>query len=92
MKPIFRCEYCDKMGVEEEIAPHEETCMHNYNKKSCYTCKYAENKITKFNCTFGKSIPEGKIFEFCDFYDWDEKDHTTRNPTAFNTLFGGLFG
>ena len=32
MKPLFMCEYCDKIGVAEEIEIHEETCIYNYNK------------------------------------------------------------
>lgn len=92
MKPLFRCEYCDKIGVEEEITQHEQTCVNNYTKRSCYTCKHAENKVTHFNCKCGQEIPEGKIFEFCSSYEWDGKDHTTRNPVPFNNLFGGIFG
>lgn len=91
MKPLFRCEYCDKIGVEDEIAKHEQECLNNYSKRSCYTCKHAENKITKFVCKCEKEIPEGKIFEFCSSYEWDEKDHITRNPVPFNNLFGGAF-
>lgn len=92
MKHLFRCEYCDKIGVAEEITEHESACVHNYNKKSCFTCKHAENKITKFLCKAGKDIPEGQMFENCTIYEWDEKNHTSRNPVPFNNLFGGLFG
>ncbi len=92
MKPIFRCEYCDKMGVEEEIFKHEKECLHNHTKRSCLTCKHVENKLTKFICKLDQNIPEGKYFEYCKSYEWDEKDYTSRNPTAFNNLFGGLFG
>ena len=92
MKPLFRCEYCDKIGTEEELIKHENECINNYTKRSCTTCKHAENKITKFNCKLGKAIPEGKFFEFCESYEWDEKDRTSRNPVPFNNLFGGLFG
>jgi len=92
MKPLFRCEYCDKIGTEEELTKHEAECINNYTKRSCHTCKHAENKITKFNCKLGKEIPEGKLFEYCPAYEWDEKDHTSRNPVPFNNLFGGLFG
>lgn len=92
MKPIFRCEYCDQMGIEEDIAKHENECMHNYTKHSCYTCKYAENKITKFICNNGQDLLEGKIYEHCRSWEYDGKDYTSRNPVAFNNLFGGLFG
>lgn len=92
MKQLFRCEYCDKIGTKEELIKHENECINNYTKRSCTTCKHAENKITKFNCKLGKEIPEGKIFEYCESYEWDEKDHTSRNPVPFNNLFGGIFG
>ena len=53
MKPVFKCDYCDKMGTEEEIREHEEKCTENYDKKSCYTCKHRgrlimENKLCKY--------------------------------------------
>ena len=92
MKPLFRCEYCDKIGTEEDILEHEQICLFNHIIKSCSTCKHAENKIIKFNCKAGKEIPEGQKFVNCDKYEWDEVDHTHANPTAFNNLFGGIFG
>ena len=92
MKPIFRCEYCDKMGTEEDILKHEEECLYNYTKRACYTCKHAEAKVHKYNCKLDKEIPEGKIYTCCDKYEWDEVDHTHPNPIAFNNLFGGMFG
>lgn len=92
MKPIYRCEYCDKMGVEEEIMKHEETCLFNYTRKSCSTCKFKETKGFNYKCANGKDIPEGQMYVGCDKYEWDEIDHTHLNPTAFNSLFGGIFG
>ena len=92
MKQIFRCEYCDKMGTEKDILEHEEECLYNYTKRACYTCKHAEGKVLRYACKLGKEIPEGKIYTGCDEYEWDEVDHTHSNPTAFNNLFGGIFG
>ena len=93
MKAIYRCDFCDKMGTAEEIMQHEESCVYNYNKRSCMTCKFADNKITKFNCTAGKEIPEGQMFTGCDKYEWDKVDHTkTPGPSALTGLSGGLFG
>ena len=92
MKQIFRCEYCDKMGIEKDILEHEQTCSFNHTIRSCSTCKHAENKIKKFDCKAGKEIPEGQKFINCDKYEWDEIDHTHLNPIAFNNLFGGMFG
>jgi hypothetical protein len=93
MKQIFRCEYCDKMGVEEEIAKHELECIHNYNKRSCLTCKHKELRgMSHVICKVGQSVQKGCIIEYCNSYEWDERDNTTRNPTAANSMFGGLFG
>ena len=91
MKQIFRCEYCDKLGIAEEIEQHELSCVNNYNNRSCYTCAFAENHITSFTCKQGKELPLGKIYESCPAYEWDKKDHTTCNPVPFNNLFGGAF-
>ena len=93
MKQIFRCEYCDKIGVAEEIAKHEEECIHNYTKRSCMTCEYKELQgIHQVICKAGKEIARDCIIEHCGNYNWDAKDHTTRNPVAANNLFGGIFG
>lgn len=92
MKPIFRCEYCDKLGTEEEIIKHEEDCIHNYSKKSCHTCEYAKRDGLSYKCANGIDILEGHLFINCSSYQWDKKDHTSRNPWALNSLFGGAFG
>lgn len=91
MKPVFKCDYCSKMGTEEEIAKHELECFDNYDRKSCYTCTHKEfshvaNNMIVYKCKLGKEIPEGKIFEFCPQYDRREDGH------IFTNLFGGLFG
>ena len=92
MKPLFRCEYCDKTGIEEEIAKHEEECFYNYNKRSCTTCKHAQIKGLKYICNAGKEIPEGKMFIGCESYAWDEKDHCqAATSSVFGNLFGGIF-
>ena len=38
MKPLFRCEYCNKIGTEEELVKHENECINNYTKRSCNSC------------------------------------------------------
>jgi hypothetical protein len=92
MKPLFRCEYCNKTGIEEEIAKHEEECFYNYNKHSCTTCKRAQIKGLKYSCAGGKDIPEGKMFIGCDLYIWDGEDHSkVDSSSVFGNLFGGLF-
>lgn len=92
MKPIYRCEYCDKMGTKEDILKHEEECIYNYTKRSCYTCKHAEAKVYKYTCKLDIEIPEGRIYTGCSQYEWDEKDNAHKDPVKFNSLFGGLFG
>ena len=93
MKQIFRCEYCDKLGTAEEISKHEEECIHNYDKRSCLTCKHKELQgLHQVICGVGKEIARDCIIEYCPCYEWDEKYHTTRNPIATNSLFGGIFG
>lgn len=88
MKPVYRCEYCDHMGTEDEVRAHEEKCIENYNRRSCFTCKHKTWKsIHQYECDFGNEIPEGKIFEFCGQYEREEKKD---NP--FANLFGAMFG
>ena len=93
MKQIFRCEYCDKLGTEEELLKHEEDCIHNYTKRSCLTCKNrGKLGLNNFACTLGKPVAEGHYYQYCKTYERDEKDYTTRNPWTMNSLFGGIFG
>lgn len=41
MKPVYKCEYCDKMGDQATISIHESACNHNPENQTCYTCKHA---------------------------------------------------
>lgn len=73
MKPVFKCDYCSQMGTEEEIKEHEQNCINNYSKRSCYTC---ENKMIRpasrgrcLKCKLGKEIPNGSVIEFCEHYN-----------------------
>ena len=95
MKQLFRCEYCDKTGTAEEMTKHEQECMYNHNKKSCFTCKHAEIcLITKIKCNVGKEIPTDKYIEYCDQYENDGVDHSKVSPAKSlfgGTGFGGLF-
>lgn len=91
MKQLFRCDYCDQTGTAEEIEKHEVQCIHNYTKRSCLTCKHKENKSWKsYACALNKEIPEGKYFEQCSQYEWDEKDTTKRSINNIFGMFGGL--
>lgn len=97
MKPVFKCDYCSKMGTEEEIREHEPVCTDNYDRKNCYTCVHkktrckdniSEKKVTWiYECKAGNEIPEGKIFEFCPQYERREKPYTL-GEAMFDNLFG----
>ena len=90
MKPVFKCDYCSKMGTEEEIREHEPKCFDNYDRRSCFTCIHktmkTKDKQWYYECKAGVQIPEGKFFEFCPQYERKEKPETITN------LFGDLFG
>ncbi len=89
MKPVFKCDYCSKMGTEEEIREHEPKCFDNYDRRSCYTCIHkttkSKDKQWFYECKIGKEIPEGKFFEFCESYERKENSNMAAN------LFGNLF-
>ena len=91
MKPVFKCDYCSKMGTEEEIRAHEEQCTENYDRRSCLTCTHKRTKCKDgkwiYECGADQEIPEGKFFEFCESYERKEK-----TDFSFGDLFGGIFG
>lgn len=92
MKPVFKCDYCSKMGTEEEIREHEPNCTDNYDRKSCHTCTH-KRMTTKDNqwcyeCKAGKEIPEGKFYEFCSSYERKEKGENSWSD-LFCSMFGG---
>ena len=86
MKPVFKCDYCSKMGTEEEIREHEPKCFNNYDRRSCHTCKHKTFKGCDYECKVGVEIPKGKLFEFCDSYERKEE------PPTFGNIFGNWFG
>lgn len=91
MKPVFKCEYCNFIGTEEEVAGHEKTCISNYDKHSCTTCKYKGFKsIYQYKCTCGKEIPAGQQYENCDKYEREENCLRSLNDIV-NGVFGGAF-
>lgn len=78
MKPVFKCDYCSKMGTEEEIKEHEPVCVENYDRRSCHTCKYKRIKFKDGRCCYECTLDDidiavGKFFEFCEAYERDEK-------------------
>lgn len=90
MKQLFRCEYCTEVGTEEEIKKHEEECLYNYTKKSCWTCKYKEGGFLAIKCNASIELEPGKYMAECSKYEWDEKDHTSKSTFA-KILDRGLF-
>lgn len=90
MKQLFRCEYCTEVGTEEEIVKHEQECIYNYNRRSCFTCAHKKGNYLAITCDLGRELESGKYMEGCSKYEWDEKNHTGKNAFGGN-LFGGLF-
>ena len=87
MKPVYKCDYCSFTGIEDEVKTHEESCIQNHNKKSCYTCKNKELKTKGYYCEAGIDIPEGKIYENCELYVRNE-----RVKDAYYDLINSMFG
>lgn len=92
MKPVFKCDYCEKTGTEEEIREHEEKCTENYTKRSCYTCEFRgrftmEERKIKYECAQGKDIPAGRIYENCELYERNRKE-----KSPYSELVKGMFG
>ena len=92
MKPVYKCDYCDFMGTEEDVRKHESECYHNYNLKSCTTCVNKKIDTSKglfgmcCKCDCGLELPEGKMRVNCGKYERKEYND------ELNDLFGGLFG
>lgn len=89
MKPVFKCDYCSKIGTEEEIREHEPKCKNNYDMKSCDTCIHKtityKNSQVCYECKVGYEIPAGCLIKFCDKYERNENANNT-----LNDLFGGF--
>ena len=79
MKPVFKCDYCDFIGVEPEVKKHEAECSENYTRRSCFTCKHRGYSSLSFTCDCGKVIPEGKVYELCPKYEREEKSSDPLN-------------
>lgn len=89
MKPVYKCEYCKFMGSEEEVLKHEDTCIDNYDKRSCTTCKHRKllSSPFRYGCDNGIEIPEGKMYQNCNGYERKEKAEFD----FFGDIFGGAF-
>lgn len=90
MKALYKCDFCDKIGTEEEIYEHEIYCENNPKRMSC---RYCTNKKTKFVNGSGitylcdaKEIPEG-----CEYINCDKFTLIKMNDFSVNDIFGSLF-
>ena len=91
MKPIYKCDYCSTTGIEEEIKKHEENCVANKAKRTCYTCGYRKGwGIKTFNCQQGVEIPEGKYMEGCPNWTEDKREFDAKNP--YTSIFESFLG
>ena len=91
MKPLFRCEYCDFTGIEEEVKEHEEKCIYN---RTCFSCKHKlkienvkEGDGYNIVCDKAIEIPSNHIIEFCPEYEKEERKSDSLNK--FSGIFGG---
>ena len=39
MKQVFKCDYCNFMGIQDVVAEHEKTCTSNPKCICCSNCK-----------------------------------------------------
>ena len=90
MKALYRCEYCNKQGVAEEIEKHEAECYYNPAHRSCITCKHGTMHFISYTCALGTEIPKGKFVHHCSKYENSGIDYASQNA-GIDTLFGGLF-
>ena len=97
MKPVFKCDYCNFMGTEEEVEKHEPKCMDNYDRKSCKTCvhrertKYTDDGGYVYECDKSINVPVNCVYEFCSEYERKEKNVLLNNLFPYG-LFGGFRG
>lgn len=87
MKPLYRCDYCDFTGTEEEVKEHEATCIKNYNLRGCLTCVHCNTDDFKtFTCMAGRDIPEGYMHQNCLYHKQGEVE-VTGVMKVFSDLF-----
>ena len=90
MKQLFRCDYCDFTGTEQEVCKHERECPKNHTLKGCMTCKHCSQMATYVTCKLGKEIEEGKYIVNCSSYDRGEPSDDSPFSKIVGKLFGGL--
>lgn len=90
MKQLFRCDFCDFTGTEQEVSEHEKECAKNPTLKSCMTCKHCRKMITYVTCKLGKEIEEGKYIINCSYYERGKPSEDSPFGKVFGNLFGGI--
>lgn len=84
MKQLYRCDYCDFIGSSEEVGNHEINCSYNPKQKTCFSCKYMEQRGGNFSCF--KDDPEHKTYG--KSLSWDvikpHKCHCYGKPRIYN--------
>ena len=90
MKPVYRCDYCNHMGTEDEVREHEIKCDHNFNNRGCMTCKHCKTDgIKQLKCDFGVEVPEGQQILYCGKHEQGTPEIIGIMSTFMN-MFGGL--
>lgn len=90
MKLVYRCEYCDHMGTEDEVREHEANCYKNFNNKGCVTCKHCKTDgLRSMECEYGVEIPEGQQFLHCAKHEIGKPEVVGFMGTIMD-MFGGL--
>ena len=56
MKQVFKCDYCNFMGIQDVVAEHEKTCTSNPKCICCSNCRYKRGTIFQ-SCVKGRSTP-----------------------------------
>ena len=92
MKPVFKCDYCQFMGTEEEVSKHEPRCFNNYDRRSCYTCEHrgelnVVRGLMNYKCKKCVPIANGTILEFCEYYERAPKP----DYKLFEATYGNIF-
>lgn len=91
MKIVYKCDWCDQTGTEDEILEHEKTCIHNKTLHSCFTCGNCKHKsLLEFCCKAGKQIPKGSYFEQCK--TWTDGKLEPMKTDAISDLLNVLLG
>ena len=60
MKQIWKCDFCDKTGIKEEIEKHEKNCSYDKSLKNCYTCEKLIPDMIYEVCVIGFDVERYK--------------------------------